>query len=111
MNRLVVILNTYKSLGVIPDPENFEAIINILQELKFKRDDNSGIEMTRKEIADWLVKFIKSRDGMEGKDFASFVNVSLKLNSSYTTRLAKLRLGSGANMRNFEDDFDDLHNA
>ncbi|MGN6439306.1 MAG: hypothetical protein ACTHMM_22380 [Agriterribacter sp.] len=108
MNRLFVILNTYRSLGVIPDPENFEAIINILQELKFKKDDNSGEEMTRKEIADWLVKFVKSKDGMEGKDFASFVNVSLKLNSSYAARLAKLRSGPDKKNRNFEDDFDDL---
>lgn len=110
MNRLLVILNTYKSLGVIPDPDNFEAIVSILEELNFRKDESSGVKMTRKEISDWLIQFIKTNNHSTGSLSQDPSDFFFKLNNAATNRLLKLRLGSNGKIRHFEDDFDDLHN-
>ncbi|MBX3253178.1 MAG: hypothetical protein KF862_03465 [Chitinophagaceae bacterium] len=110
MNRLLIILNTYKSLGVIPDPDNFEAIVSILEELNFKKDESSVTRMTRKELSEWLIQFIRKNRGTTGTKLPNTSTRLLKLNNKATDKLLKLRFGTNGDIRNFEDDFDDLHN-
>lgn len=110
MNRLIIMLNTYRSLGVIPDPDNFEAIINILEELNFKKSESSTAPLTRKEISDWLIQFIKKNDKGVAPQFPDISALLAKLNNKTANKLLRLRFGNGGEFRNFEGDFDDLHN-
>ena len=110
MNRLLIILNTYKSLGVIPDPDNFEAIVSILEALNFRKDESSTSSMTRSEISEWLIQFIRKNNNSTNEKFPGAESQLYKLNHKATNKLLRLRFGTEGNIRNFEDDFDDLHN-
>lgn len=108
MNKLATILSTYKSLGVIPDPSNFEAIVSIFQELNFRKDASSMESMSRTEITNWLVEFIQSNvtHPIRTEKTATSAGV-VKLPNTGTNKLLSLRLGTKGDIRNYTDDYDD----
>lgn len=106
MNKLATILSTYKSLGVIPDPSNFDAIVSIFQELNFRKDPTCTHSMSRTDIANWLVTFIQS-NGFRKEELTQNETGTVNLPNAGTNKLITLRLGSKGDIRNYTDDYDD----
>lgn len=107
MNKLATILSTYKSLGTIPDPTNFEAVLSIFQELNFRKDFHSTESMSRAELADWLVQFIQANKTHKAETAYTRSDV-VKLPNTGANKLLTMRLGTKGDLRDYTDDYDDL---
>lgn len=107
MNKLATILSTYKSLGVIPAPSNFEAVVSILQELNFRKETASMESMSRAEVAEWLVDFIQSNKTQKVEKAITTTEVVPLVNTG-TNRLLSLRMGTKGDIRDYNDDYDDM---